>query len=151
MILEYLIDKIQIMEKVKDWKEAIRIGAKPLLENGSIEERYIDAMIEMCQKHNAYIVLADRFAMPHASPQSGVNKMGVSLLVVREPVDFLGKPVQIILTLASIDNRSHLLLLKDVANILSDESRIEEVINAAGVSDISVILAKYLKEEEAFI
>lgn len=101
MILEYLEDKIQIMEKVGDWKEAIRIGAKPLLENDSIEDRYIDSMIEMCKKYNAYIVLADRFAMPHASHECGVKKMGVSLLVVKEPVDFLGKPVQVILTLAA--------------------------------------------------
>lgn len=149
--MEYLTDKIQIVEKVNDWKEAIRIGAKPLLENGSIEERYIDAMVETCQKYNAYIVLADRFAMPHASPESGVNNMDVSLLIVREPVDFLGKPVQIILTLASIDSRSHLLLLKEVANLFSDESRIEEVINASDITDISAILEKYLKEEEAFI
>lgn len=147
MILEYLADKIQIVEKVDDWKGAIMIGAKPLLENHSIEDRYIDAMIEMCQKHNAYIVLADRFAMPHASHESGVNKMDVSLLVVKEPVDFLDKPVQIILTLAAIDSKSHLQLLKEVANLFSDESIIEELINAADTDEISNILEKYLKEE----
>ncbi len=49
MISEYLAGNIQIVEEVNDWKEAIRTGARPLLENDSIEDRYIDAMIEMCQ------------------------------------------------------------------------------------------------------
>uniref|UniRef100_UPI0035B55A95 PTS sugar transporter subunit IIA n=1 Tax=Parageobacillus toebii TaxID=153151 RepID=UPI0035B55A95 len=37
---------IQFVEEVGDWKEAIALAAKPLLDNGCITNEYIQAMID---------------------------------------------------------------------------------------------------------
>ncbi len=46
--LEKMISKktIALNVEVKDWQEAVRISGGLLVENGSVEPRYIDAMIE---------------------------------------------------------------------------------------------------------
>ncbi|EQG59610.1 PRD domain protein [Clostridioides difficile DA00149] len=75
-------ERVNIIKNVRDWKEAIKIASKPLLEDNSIEELYIENMIKSVEKYGPYIVLADRFALPHASSKEGVNKLAMSLLIV---------------------------------------------------------------------
>lgn len=111
--------------RVKDWKEAIRLASKPLLEDNSIDERYVDAMIESIMKHGPYIVLADGFALPHANSKDGVNRLSMSLLTVEEEVDLLGKPVNIFMVLATIDNNSHIKALASLSEILFDKENLD--------------------------
>ena len=110
--------------RVKDWKEAIRLASQPLLEDNSIDERYVDAMIESIKKHGPYIVLADGFALPHANSKDGVNRLAMSLLTVEEEVDLLGKPVNIFMVLATIDNNSHIKALASLSEILFDKENL---------------------------
>lgn len=35
---------VQVVEQVKDWREAVAISCRPLIENGSIEPRYVMLM-----------------------------------------------------------------------------------------------------------
>ena len=146
MLLELLEDKIQLIPQAVDWREAIRISAKPLLEAGSIEERYVSAMIQMCEKHNAYIVLADFFAMPHASPDSGVNKADVALTIIEEPVDFLGSPVHVLLTLASTASDSHILMLQEVGELMGDDERIRTLISLKTTEDVADFIQRTMKK-----
>lgn len=32
---------VQVVEQAKDWREAVAISCRPLIENGSIEPRYV--------------------------------------------------------------------------------------------------------------
>ena len=140
MLKELLRGKIQIIEEVEDWEDAIHKSSLPLLENGSIEATYVNAMIQMCKDYNAYIVLMDNFAMPHASSDKGANKLDATLTIVRKPVDFMGKPVQVILPLSFIDNQSHLAMLQEVATLMGDESNLEQLVNAATIEEIEAII-----------
>lgn len=132
-------DRIRKIKKVNDWREAIRLAAKPLLEDGSIEKLYIDDMIKSLNEHGPYIVLADRFALPHASSKKGVNKLSMSLLVVEEEVDLLGKPVNIFMVLAAIDNNSHIRALASLSEMLYDSSNIDAIINGDEKSILELI------------
>lgn len=132
-------DRIRKVKKVNDWREAIRLAAKPLLEDGSIEKLYIDDMIKSLNEHGPYIVLADRFALPHASSKKGVNKLSMSLLVVEEEVDLLGKPVNIFMVLAAIDNNSHIRALASLSEMLYDSSNIDAIINGDEKSILELI------------
>lgn len=118
-------DKITTIKHVKDWQEAIRIAAKPLLDDGSIEEAYIQQMIDSVITHGPYIVLADRFALPHASGTTAVHKLGMTLLVVEDEVDLMGKPVNLFAVLATTDNTSHMRALASLTEILYDSKHID--------------------------
>lgn len=120
-------DKIEVVQHVQDWKEAIRLAAQPLLRDGTIEDEYIDQMIESVLTHGPYIVLADRFALPHASNAKAVHKLGMSILVVKDEVDLEGKPVNLFAVLATTDNTSHMKALASLSEILYDQENINTI------------------------
>ncbi|MDU5922854.1 MAG: PTS sugar transporter subunit IIA, partial [Finegoldia magna] len=49
---------IRIEDHANDWKDAIRIAAKSLLDNGYINEQYVADMIKSVEDAGPYIVLA---------------------------------------------------------------------------------------------
>ena len=71
MITDLLGRHVQTAEKAEDWKEAIRMAASPLLENGSIRASYIDAMIHNVEVNGPYIVIMPDVAMPHSRVEDG--------------------------------------------------------------------------------
>ena len=66
MITDLLGKHVQTAERAEDWKDAIRMAAAPLLENGSIRASYIDAMIHNVEVNGPYIVIMPDVAMPHS-------------------------------------------------------------------------------------
>ena len=62
---------IQLNIECRDWKDAIRKSAEPLLFKGYIEERYVDAMIENVLENGSYIVISKGFALPHEGFELG--------------------------------------------------------------------------------
>ncbi|HBG4643044.1 TPA: transcription antiterminator [Clostridioides difficile] len=132
-------ERVNIIKSVRDWKEAIKIASKPLLEDNSIEELYIENMIKSVEKYGPYIVLADRFALPHASSKEGVNKLAMSLLIVEDEVDLLGKPVNIFMVLAAVDNNTHIRALASLSEMMYEEENVKLIINGDKSSILELI------------
>lgn len=118
-------ERIQVVDYVPDWEQAIALASQPLLDASVIEQAYIDAMIAAIHEFGPYIVLADEFALPHASNAGHVKEVAIALLVLEEAVDLLGKPVKVFMVLATIDNQSHLKALASLTNILSEDENLE--------------------------
>ncbi|CAM3275361.1 BglG family transcription antiterminator [Vagococcus fessus] len=113
------------------WQQAIELASQPLIENKNIEESYVEAMIDSALKSGPYIVLAPGVAVPHARPETGVNKLGISLLSCSQPVDFsMGEEVDddnqvsLIFVLAAEDNTNHLTALQQLSMILEDDANV---------------------------
>ncbi len=123
----------------------MRIGGELLEKSGAIEPRYIDAMINTVKEIGPYIVIAPGIAMPHARPEAGAKKIGMSLITLKNPVNFGNKendPVKIVVSLCAIDHSSHLKALSELVELLGDEKfvsllataeRKEEVLEYIGV------------------
>lgn len=142
---------IQQVDSVSNWQDAVRLAAQPLLAHGYIEESYIQAMIASINETGPYIVLAPKVAVPHASPDAGVHQLGISLLQVKEPVDFSeddddDKKVQLIFVLAAVDSTAHLRALQELALILDDEEAIDSLIAASDPREILAIIEKIIEE-----
>ena len=142
---------IQQVDSVSNWQEAVGLAAQPLLAHGYIEESYIQAMIASINETGPYIVLAPKVAVPHASPDAGVHQLGISLLQVKEPVDFSeddddDKKVQLIFVLAAVDSTAHLRALQELALILDDEEAIDSLIAAYDPREILAIIEKIIEE-----
>lgn len=131
MLREFLKERIMLKDSVADWKEAIRMAAKPLLEEGAIEERYLTAMIQNVIVNGSYIVIIPGFAMPHARPETGVLKNGLSFLGLKEPVLFPEeKEVRIMIVLAACDSEWHLDLMGELSEVLMDDEIMEQLFQA---------------------
>lgn len=142
---------IQQVDSVSNWQDAVGLAAQPLLAHGYIEESYIQAMIASINETGPYIVLAPKVAVPHASPDAGVHQLGISLLQVKEPVDFSeddddDKKVQLIFVLAAVDSTAHLRALQELALILDDEEAIDSLIAASDPREILAIIDKIIEE-----
>ena len=142
---------IQQLDTVNDWQTAVRIASKPLLEQGYIEESYIEAIISSVNEIGPYIVLAPKVAVPHASPDAGVHRLGISLLQLKEPVNFGSeddedKNVQLIFVLATVDSTAHLKALQQLALILDDDDIIENLIKAETPKEILGLIEKVIEE-----
>jgi len=125
-LLQDLLNKetIQIMEGFTDWKEAIKTAAEPLLMKEIIAPSYIDAMIENIETLGPYVVIGPEVAIPHARPETGAKKVGISFLKLRQPVNFLNNemyPVRLLFCIAAIDNTTHLKALSQLTSLLNEK------------------------------
>ncbi|KKI90881.1 hypothetical protein WQ54_18310 [Bacillus sp. SA1-12] len=124
---------IQVKKEVKDWKEAIRTGAQPLVDHHYITEEYVNSMIDTITKLGPYIVIAPKVAIPHAKPEDGVKKLGMSLLCLEKGVNFSASTrhhVNLIVVLAAIDGESHLKALSQLTKLLTDQTCMDQIIKA---------------------
>ncbi|TRY24036.1 BglG family transcription antiterminator [Brevibacillus sp. LEMMJ03] len=137
---------IQLKDSVSDWKEAIRLAAEPLLKSQSITEAYVQAMIANVEENGPYIVIAPKVALPHARPEQGVNRIGMSLLRLKQPVSFSETQVreaQLIIVLAAVDNETHLQALAQLSMMLSEEDNIDRIIGAHDKETILHYISMY--------
>ena len=86
MLKELIRNKIDIVDSVNSWEDAIKKGAELLIENKCIEPRYVDCIINNIKESGPYIVLGDGMAMSHARPEDGVIKSGITLLKIKNGI-----------------------------------------------------------------
>lgn len=141
MLRESFENRIQIRENVSDWKEAIKVVMKPLKEQGFIKPEYIDAIYESVKKNGDYFILMPGFAMPHARPECGAIKTGLSFLKLKEPVTFSsGQEVSLLVGLAAKDSNSHLDLMGELTELLIDEDKVKRIYEAKSEREIQELL-----------
>ncbi|WP_156286250.1 PTS sugar transporter subunit IIA [Oceanivirga salmonicida] len=114
-------NNVIFLEKIDTWQEAIVMASKPLLDNKSIEQKYIDKMIENINKLGFYVVLDDYIAMPHSRPEDGVLENCVSFLKLEKAVLFGEEPINLIFVIGAKDSNSHVDMIKKLMEIFKDE------------------------------
>lgn len=144
MLQDILNDSnILLMQECKDWKEAIMRVAIPLVNEKAIERRYINAMIKSVEEFGPYIVVGKHLALAHARPEDGVNKLGVSVMTLKDPVCFGNQdndPVKIVFCLAAVDSYSHLNIMKNLIELINDKEKIDKLIVATDVKAFKSLL-----------
>jgi transcriptional antiterminator/mannitol/fructose-specific phosphotransferase system IIA component (Ntr-type) len=130
---------IKVNEEVQNWEEAIIKGGEILKKNGCVNDSYINAMINNVKKLTPYIVILPGIAMPHARPEEGSFKIGLSIMTLKNPITFgniENDPVQLIITMSAIDNISHIHILKEIMAIIEKDNFMENVISSKTEDDI---------------
>ncbi|SDJ25477.1 BglG family transcription antiterminator [Salimicrobium halophilum] len=144
-------DTIQFKDSVSGWEEAIRLASEPLLKKETIQPAYVDAMIESVHELGPYIVIAPDIAIPHARPEAGVNRLGMSFLRLKEPVAFSEKEkhqARLIFVLAAIDNNTHLKALAQLTEILSEEQNIKRLADTNQAQEVMKLIDENITMRE---
>lgn len=145
MLSELLVkENISFMKNVASWQEAIQESAKPLLEKNIIEQRYVEKVISNVIELGPYIVIAPNIAISHARPQDGANGLGLTMLLLEEPLYFSEdkeRPVRIVITLAAPDNEQHLLALQQLSRLLMED--LDNLLQAKTAEPIIELVRKY--------
>ena len=139
------VDKINFTQEKMTWQEAIALTAKPLKEQGYIEERYIENMIKKVDEFGPFIYLGEGIALPHARPEEGVIKMGLALLRCQETINLVDDeeyPVKMFICLAASDNNSHLDVLAELGSLLTNKEKLTALLDAKNAQEILEVFKK---------
>ncbi|WP_079475676.1 BglG family transcription antiterminator [Marinococcus halophilus] len=149
---EYNLDElitpasITLKDSVADWKEAVWAGAGPLLERKSITEDYVNRMLCYTEE-DPYIVIGPNIAIPHASPEDGVNEVGMSLLRLKEGVLFSGEyRINLVIVIAAVDKQKHIHALMQLMKLAGSQTARNQITASDSVKDIYKIIQSYSKD-----
>lgn len=136
------LNHIQYQVEVSTWEEAISLVSDPLLIQECILPSYQDAMIKNINSLGSYMILMPGIAMPHSRPEDGVLKNSTSLLILEKPVCFPdNQEVWFILCLAAKSSDEHMDIIESIAELLSDDSKLETLKQAKSLEEIKKILS----------
>lgn len=141
-------DRIQFTDYVQDWRDAIRLAAAPLIEDGSITQNYVRAMIDSIETTGPYIILTPGVALPHARPSEGAKKLAMSMLYSKERIYFSDeKYANLIIVLSSVDGHSHINALVHLSNMFGEEETLKQFLEAQNAEEVVVLIRQYEAEE----
>ncbi len=138
-------ERIALDVEASDWREAIRISGKYLVDTQIVEPRYIEAMIKTAEELGSYVVIAPQIALPHARPEDGVLDTGMSFVRLKTPTDFGHSdhdPVTLVFGLAAIDKHIHVRALQTLAKVLSNDHLVDKLLKARSVEEVYSIFDK---------
>lgn len=145
MLESILSDKRIRFSAATSWEEAVQEAAKPLVTDGSVESRYVDAIIaNVLKPGGTYMDLGFGFMLAHARPEAGVIRTAVGLLVLEEGVLLAEDPkheIKVVILLAASDASSHQSTMASIATILTDEERRNKLLAATTTQDVREAIA----------
>lgn len=144
MIRDWLTpDKINVINSIDNWKNAVRLSAEPLLAQGYMAEHYIEAILKSHEGLGPYYLLAPGLAMPHARPEQGALRNGLSLLHIKEGISFgstENDPVYVIIMLCARSGNEHITMIGELAELFSDQQKLERLLKADDIKAIQAVI-----------
>lgn len=135
-------NRIKKIRSVEGYEEAIKKASQVLLNEKSINKKYIDDMLNNIEKFGSYFVITKDVALPHANNDKSVNKMDVSILSVEEKFDIKGKEVGLVIVICPVDNNKHLKMLGTITDILEKQENIN-ILKRASYQEIIDLIKTY--------
>lgn len=144
MLKDYLSENvIELNVEANDWEEALKKGGQLLVDTNSIDERYINAMIEAVKEYGPYIAISPHIAFGHAAPGPYVKEDSISLVTLKDPVDFGHKkndPIKLLFIIAATNHQGHLSFLQELASILSEPEKLNSILSANQKEEVMKLL-----------
>lgn len=143
------IDLVKLQVEADNWEDAIRNSTDVLVNTGIAKPSYIDGMIQATKETGPYIVITKHVALPHARPETGAEKIGISIATLKRPVVFGNKendPVKYIFGLSALDNQTHLTAMSELAELLDHKAFYQVLDNAQKPEEIIDFITSFEKE-----
>lgn len=153
MLLKELVEKklTSYQEGFDSWEDAIRANGEVLKKEGYIDDQYVQAVIDCVNKYGPYIVIAPNIAMPHSTEGApGVYNTGIGFMKVENPVHFdpndSEKDARLFFMLASNDSDAHLNNMMQLADMLSNDDLVADLLLCKNDEDVLKVAEKYNEE-----
>ena len=132
-------NSIRVLAAALDREHAIELAGELLVSSGRVTPEYTTAMVEVLETHGPYFVIAPGIALAHAKPDESVISTGLSLVTLAEPIAFgneANDPVKLVFGLCAIDHDSHIQMLAELSDLLSDNETVNILLNAGDTEHI---------------
>ncbi len=116
--------------------EAIRRAGALLVENGHVDERYVDSMFE--REKSVSTFMGNAVAIPHGTSDSKkwVEKSGLSILTVPEGVEYGDGNIAMLIIGIAGKGDEHLEILSNIAQVVSDEDNVAKIVQAESKEEL---------------
>ena len=142
-------ETIQIVEEVKDWKEAVEVSVQPLVDTGGVKEAYTTAVIESLQEKGPYVVITPHLALLHARPDEKVLRDCLSFTLLEEPVKFghdKFDPVDLLFSFAAENNEDHMQAIQELATLLQRSGFTEQLRQCSTKTELVNLFTEEMKK-----
>ena len=118
----------------------------------SVITDYAKGIIDITNEMGPYYVLTDDVALIHGRPETGVLKKQLAVTVLRKPIKFSedGKPVRLLVALATTDSESHMSVIQTLAQLFMDEEALKELIQAETAEDVYEYLLEFDRKVQEY-
>ena len=143
--------------KIEDFKEAIKLSGKYLIDNNCVNEQYVDTCLTREKNYPTGLLLKSGLgvAIPHGNPEF-IKEDSICILKLQKPILFyrMDDPdekveVSIIFHLA-VNGNTHLEVLRSLVKAIQDEEFINKITSGDNES-IQKNVSTYLSEEDIWI
>ncbi|MDR1505732.1 MAG: PTS sugar transporter subunit IIA [Treponema sp.] len=169
MLLRDIVEQnhAHFIERAENWEDSIRQSCKLLIADGTVTEAYPEEIIDCVKTNGPYIVLMPGFALPHSMENSkNAHGTAIAFMKVKDPVFFdvqkkdpggpqaeevpaadvpPVKSATVFFTLAAVDSEHHLLNMRKLWKMLTDEALCADLLKAESVDDLLELDKKYTK------
>lgn len=131
---------IELGARLRSQEEAIRRAGALLVENGNVEERYVDSMFEREKSVSTY--MGNAVAIPHGTNESKqwVTRSGLSIVTVPDGVEYGGdgEVAKLVIGIAGKGD-DHLEILSKIALVVSEEENVDRIVRAGSKEELLAI------------
>ena len=134
---------ILVDQKFNDLYESIDVAGKLLLDNGYIEQEYIESMKEKVVEHSYTTYLPGAgIAIPHGMSAGFkyIKYTGISVLQIPEGVDWLDEKVYIVIAIAA-DSDEHIPIMTKISDAIDTDKDAEKLWKINSVDEIFSIFS----------
>lgn len=137
-------EMIQLDKKASDWKEAINIAAKPLINSFFIDATYPKSIISIIQERGPYMAVAPGIMFAHAKTQKK-NIMALSLTRFDPGINFghdTNDPIKLLFMFVVSKDTKQPQILKELLEVLLEEKSREILFHGTSKKQIITTLSK---------
>lgn len=142
-------ENVFVLEEKMDWEQSVKKVGKCLVERGSIEMAYLDAIIERLHECGPYMFITPGIILAHARPEDGVKQLDIAIGIMKSDIAFSDtRNAKIIIVLAAEDQEKHLKIIKDIRTIFSVKSRIAEMQRLISSEEVIGYIYQILEDQK---
>lgn len=137
-------ETVRAKVSVNNWEEATETVGELLVSAGKITADYVTAMKRVLKEMGPYAVIAPGIVLLHARPEDGVVIPCLGLVTLTDPVPFghsENDPVDLVFALGAVDKQAHISALQQLAEMLGDPDKLQEIRSAANDNSLLKILS----------
>lgn len=109
------------------WSEVLEQAVDMLMTQGIVDKVYRNAVMREYHDKPSYVMLKQNIVLPHLDPDLFMQKLGVSLVVIRKGIEYATRRIHVVALLATPDKVSHLNVLYDINRLAQDDDFIKRL------------------------
>lgn len=131
--------RIEVVNSVQNWQEAVDIASSMLLKDKCVTKEYIEEIKENIKINGEKFLVDHDIFLAHSRPGNKVNKNALSFLKINEGIVFpkiKGKKIKLLFIISALSSKQHMNWLKKFAKIMDDIELVTKLNNAQTKKEI---------------